>query len=126
MKRTLFTLAFIFLCWQYTVAQQIIHTNTKSTCTYNGTPVLQNCADENLAAIFTFNENLKTFVHQVNGVDVMYAIESREFHHPDWIYRISNTEGVMYNLHFNQTAKIFSFYPVDLANGAVIYRYQHN
>jgi hypothetical protein len=126
MKRSLCTLAFVFLCWQYTIAQQVVHTNTKSTCTYNGTPVLQNCNNESVDAVFSLNETLKTFIHQINGVDVLYAIESREYHNPDWIYRIANADGVMYNLNFNQTTKTFSFYPVDLAIGSVIYKYQFN
>ena len=126
MKKIIIILSAVIICCQITFAQQIIQTNTKSTCTYQGTATLQGCVAENLNVIFTFNENQKTFIHNVNGVDSQYAIENRTYESPYWSYRISNGEGVMYDMKANQATKEFIFYPVNLVNGATVLRYTFN
>jgi hypothetical protein len=125
MKRSFTTFLLLVVGWQFSIAQQIINTTTKSTCTYQASSSsLQGCVDENQTAVFTFNENVKTFVHQVNGTNTEYAIESRVYEAPVWTYRINNGEGLMFDLKINQSTREYYFYPVALTDGAVVHHYQ--
>ena len=123
MKKLFITLAVVTFCSQLSFAQQIINTNTKSTCTYQGTENLQGCTDETMNCVFTFNENQKTFVHNINGVNTTYTIVSKTYQSPYWKYRISAGEGATYDLWTNQKTKEFYFSPTDLASGSTVYKY---
>jgi hypothetical protein len=115
-----------FFCIQFSTAQQIFHTNKKSTCTYQESIDFVWCTEEiNLEAIFTFDVNEKLLTQHVNGTDVLYSIESRVLESPYWKYRIANTEGVMYDLRFYQTDLSFYFFPVNPVNGNIVYSYTH-
>ena len=121
MKRTCITLMLLVVGFQFSVAQQIINTTVKATCTYQaGSSSLQGCVEENQAVTFTFQENTKTFTHTTNGVSTIYAIESRTFEAPLWTYRINNSEGLMYDLKINQSTHEYYFYPVSLVEGSVV------
>lgn len=126
MKRIVITLALVFLCLQISFAQQSINTNQKTTCTYQATSELKNCVDENINAVFTFKENNFLFIHSVNGTDVKYTIESKSYEKPYWKYRISDGQGGVFDLESNQATKEFNFYPINLIEGAKVYKYKFN
>ena len=126
MKKVGISLVLIFFCFKLSFAQQIINTNQKSTCTYQGIPELQNCIDENINSVFTFKENNFLFIHTVNGIDVQYTIESKTYERPYWKYRISNSEGGIFDLQANQTSKEFNFFPINIVNGDKVYKYTFN
>lgn len=125
MKKIFITLALIFLGYQFSVAQQIINTNTKSTCTYNGSDVV-GCADESITATFTFKENQQQVIRTIAGVDYLYTVVSRTFTNPGWTYRISDSEGNLFDLKLNQREKQFDFYPAVLTDGSSVIKYRFN
>jgi hypothetical protein len=123
MKRILMALIVFLGLTQISFSQQIIHTNKKSSCSFVEPSSMQGCVDESLDAIFRFNENIKTFIHTVAGVEVTYNIENRTFASPFWTYRITNADG-SYDLKFNQANKEFYFYPTTvLVNGSPVIKY---
>jgi hypothetical protein len=126
MKKVFAALSIIFTCSQVSFSQQVINTNKKATCTYSESSPLQGCIEESLNTIFTFKENLKTIIHQINGMDQSYNIIEKVYEHPYWIYRVSDSEGVTFDLKSNQTAKEFYFYPAVLVSGASVSRYTFN
>lgn len=125
MKRLFITLALVFLGFQVSVAQQIINTNQKSTCSYNGTETV-GCTTESLTATFTFKENEKQLIVTIGGTNVIYSIISRSFDNPGWTYRISDADGTLYDLKLNQREKKFDFYPATLISGSTIIKYSFN
>ena len=127
MKRIFITGALVFFCSTLSFAQQIINTNHKASCTYvAATEGVSNCADETLNATFTFKENHFQFIHTIGGIDAIYTIESKTYESPWWTYRISDGNGVSFNLQVNQSTKEFNFFPVTLTDGAPVYKYSFN
>lgn len=126
MKRIFITLTMVFFCVQLSTAQQIINTNQKSTCTYNGTPELQSCADVVSNTTFTFKENNFLLILTTDGVNTNYTIESKAYEAPYWKYRINDGNGTSYDLWSDQKAKEFNFCPTTLANGVTVIRYRFN
>jgi hypothetical protein len=123
MKRILMALIMFMGLTQISFSQQIIQTNKKSSCTFLEPSSLQDCVEENNDAVFRFNENIKTFVHTVAGVEVTYNIDNRVYARPFWTYRISNADG-SFDLKFNQATKEFYFYPTTgLVNGSPVIKY---
>lgn len=121
MKRTFITLLLLVVGFQFSVAQQIINTTVKSTCTYQASSSsLQGCVEENQAVVFTFQENTKTFTQLIGGVTTTFAIENRSFQAPLWTYRINDGEGLMYDLKINQSTREYYFYPLTLTDGSVV------
>jgi hypothetical protein len=121
MKRTVITLLLLVAGLQFSVAQQIINTTIKSTCTYQASSSsLTGCSDQSQTVILTFRENQKIFTHNINGVEMSYAIESRTYEAPFFTYRVNNGEGLMYDLKVNQSTQQCYFYPVTLTDGAEV------
>jgi len=121
MKRALFILLFAIAGVNFLSAQQIINTTLKNTCTYNTeTASLQGCSEQTLSAVFTFDENRRTFTHNVGGVVATYAIENKVYTAPLWTYRINNGEGVMFDLKVNTQTREYFFYPLVLTTGATV------
>lgn len=121
MKRTLFILFFVAASANFLSAQQIINTTHKNTCTYNtATSSLQSCNEQSVAAVFTFDENRRTFTHNVGGVISTYAIDNKVYSAPFWTYRINNGEGVMFDLKVNPSTKEYFFYPLTLTDGVSV------
>ncbi len=125
MKKAFIIFSILFLCCQLSFAQQVINTNQKSNCTFQENN-LQGCIDETLASTLTINENLFSMVHQVNGSNVAYTIESKQYESPYWNYRISNTEAGSMTLKVNHTAQEFAFYPLNPVNGSAVTKYKFN
>ncbi len=125
MKRIIITLALVVFGYQFSVAQQIINTNQKSTCTYNGTEAI-GCSPESLSATFTFKENEQQLLVTVGSTTVTYSIVSRTFVNPGWTYRISDNGGALYDLKLNQREKQFDFYPAALIAGSSVTKYYFN
>jgi hypothetical protein len=122
MKRIFITLALVVFGLQFSVAQQTISTNQKSTCTYNGTEAV-GCSPESLTATFTFKENEKQVILAIGGTATTYSIISRTYVNPGWVYRISNANGDLFDLKLNQRDKKFDFYPATLTDGSTIIKY---
>lgn len=125
MKKCILVCLLSFGFIQLSNAQQTIQTNIKASCTLQSGEV-QGCVEESITASITLNENKFMATLVVNGVETVYAVESKVYQAPYWKYTISNTQGDMMFLKVHQSIKEFGFYPVNESDGAVVTIYKFN